>query len=92
MSEAAICLLRFPSGKIYIGSRVGDIDNYGDSYDELTAERIRGDHGGELPVAVKKILWRGANDGELLKRKAQKSVAASDLAQRKSTGKGKDKE
>jgi len=27
MSEAAICLLRFPNGKIYVGSRVGDIDN-----------------------------------------------------------------
>jgi hypothetical protein len=56
MSEAAICLLRFPNGKIYVGSRVVDIDNYSGSYDELTAERIRGDHGGELPVPVKKIL------------------------------------
>jgi hypothetical protein len=27
MSEAAICPLRFPNGKIYVGSRVGDIDN-----------------------------------------------------------------
>ena len=55
-SEAVICLLRFPNGKIYVGSRVVDIDNYSGSYDELTAERIRGDHGGELPVPVKKIL------------------------------------
>jgi hypothetical protein len=69
MSEAAICLFRFPNGKIYVGSRVGDIDNFWGSYDELTAERIRRDHGGELPVPVKKILWRGANDGKSLKRK-----------------------
>jgi hypothetical protein len=71
--QAVIYLLRYPNGKIYVGSKVGDDTGYWGSYDELTAERIQRDHAklGLDPTPVKEILWRGAHDGDLLKREHQ---------------------
>jgi hypothetical protein len=69
--EAVIYLLRYPNGKIYVGSKVGDDTDYRGSYDdELTAERIKRDHAerGLDPTPVKEILWRGPHDGDLLTR------------------------